>query len=139
MGESIRELLDRPGSRRHAPRRPRPAAPPCGRRWTARELRLFYRALSLFGTDFMLIARALPSKSRAQIVRYFHREELHSPARVDRALREHRGSAQGLLSRVLDRPTECSKARCDSFHSLESLDRDIAQSLRVAVGPAAPL
>ncbi|ODV89236.1 hypothetical protein CANCADRAFT_45687 [Tortispora caseinolytica NRRL Y-17796] len=55
-------------------------------RWDARETALFYRALSMWGTDFGLISQMFPGRSRRQIKSKFNFEEKKFPDKVNTAL-----------------------------------------------------
>ncbi|KAK0623134.1 hypothetical protein B0T14DRAFT_494665 [Immersiella caudata] len=54
--------------------------------WTDEETDKFFRALSMFGTDFETIARMFPGKQRKHIKLKFNREERSAPARIQAAL-----------------------------------------------------
>lgn len=55
-------------------------------KWTAEDTSLFYRAIRQFGTDFSLIERLFPGRSRKQIKRKFKTEEALNPGKVEAAL-----------------------------------------------------
>ncbi|KAH8915482.1 hypothetical protein BT69DRAFT_1229968 [Atractiella rhizophila] len=44
-------------------------------RWTEGDTALFYDAVSMFGTDFEMIAKLFPDRSRAQIKKKWNKEE----------------------------------------------------------------
>lgn len=54
--------------------------------WTDQETELFYRGLSMFGTEFQMISHMFPGKQRRHIKLKFNREERYNPARIDAAL-----------------------------------------------------
>ncbi|OAA78015.1 Homeodomain-like protein [Akanthomyces lecanii RCEF 1005] len=54
--------------------------------WTDAETELFYRGLSMFGTEFQMISHMFPGKQRRHVKLKFNREERCNPARVDAAL-----------------------------------------------------
>lgn len=56
------------------------------RRWTAEATNQFYDALSMFGTDFMMISTLFPGTGRHSIKNKFTREEKDNPERVKAAL-----------------------------------------------------
>jgi len=56
------------------------------KKWTPVETAKFYRALSQCGTDFSLIEKLFPARSRLQIKSKFKREERDHPGRIDYAL-----------------------------------------------------
>lgn len=47
---------------------------------------LFYRGLRMFGTDFMMISKIFPGRSRRQIKLKFNNEERRDPARIKETL-----------------------------------------------------
>jgi transcription factor TFIIIB component B'' len=55
-------------------------------RWDAIETDRFYQALSMWGTDFNLIAQMFPGRSRHQIKTKFKLEERRNPAKVHLAI-----------------------------------------------------
>lgn len=55
-------------------------------RWTAEQTDAFYEAIRMFGTDFAIIAKMFPGKTRGNIKRKFVREEHANPDRVKSAL-----------------------------------------------------
>ncbi|KAI5966807.1 uncharacterized protein KGF55_000216 [Candida pseudojiufengensis] len=56
-------------------------------KWTPEELKDFYQALSMFGTDFSLISQLYPHRTRKQIKAKFALEEKKYPEVIDLALR----------------------------------------------------
>lgn len=56
-------------------------------KWTPDELNDFYRALSMFGTDFSLIAQLFPHRTRKQIKSKFVLEERKFPEVIELALK----------------------------------------------------
>lgn len=54
--------------------------------WTDDETELFYRGLSMFGTEFQMISHMFPGKQRRHVKLKFNREERYNPARIDAAL-----------------------------------------------------
>jgi transcription factor TFIIIB component B'' len=58
-----------------------------GDRWEAEDTDRFYEALSMFGTDFEIISRLFPGRSRRQIKNKFNCEERKEPLRVTQALK----------------------------------------------------
>jgi len=57
-------------------------------RWSTADTGLFYRALAQFGTDFSLIERLFPGRTRRQIKSKFNAEERADPRRIEAALRD---------------------------------------------------
>ncbi|KAG0226917.1 Transcription factor TFIIIB component B [Actinomortierella wolfii] len=55
-------------------------------KWTPRETELFYEALSQWGTDFGIIQKLFPKKSRIAVRNKFKREDRINKARVEAAL-----------------------------------------------------
>ncbi|KAI3404042.2 hypothetical protein KGF56_003201 [Candida oxycetoniae] len=56
-------------------------------KWTSAELQEFYKALSMFGTDFSLISQLFPHRTRKQIKSKFALEEKKYPEVVELALK----------------------------------------------------
>ncbi|KAI5190356.1 hypothetical protein NECID01_0948 [Nematocida sp. AWRm77] len=56
-------------------------------RWSKEETLLFYKALSLCGTDFTLLEKIFTDKDRKQLKNKFTREEKLYPARISQALK----------------------------------------------------
>jgi transcription factor TFIIIB component B'' len=54
--------------------------------WTEEETELFYRGLSMFGTDFEIISKMFPGKQRRHVKLKYNREERHCPHRVTAAV-----------------------------------------------------
>jgi transcription factor TFIIIB component B'' len=54
--------------------------------WTELETEQFYRALRMIGTDFEMIAKMFPGKTRRSVKMKFNREEKVAPQRIDAAL-----------------------------------------------------
>lgn len=55
--------------------------------WTVEELLRFYKALSMWGTDFNLISQMFPYRTRRQIKAKFVNEEKKHPVMIELALR----------------------------------------------------
>lgn len=54
--------------------------------WSEEETERFYDALKMFGTDFMIISKMFPPKTRRHIKLKFNREERADPERINAAL-----------------------------------------------------
>lgn len=54
--------------------------------WDEEMTELFYRGLRMFGTDFMMISKMFPGRSRRQIKLKFNNEERRDPERIKQAL-----------------------------------------------------
>lgn len=54
--------------------------------WNEAQTNEFYKALSMFGTDFFIISKMFPGKTRRQIKLKFVREERANPVRINSAL-----------------------------------------------------
>lgn len=57
-------------------------------RWETEEVNMFYQGLSMFGTDFTMLAGLFPHRTRRQIKNKFNVEERKDPLRVTMALRK---------------------------------------------------
>ena len=55
-------------------------------RWKQEDTELFYQAIGAFGTDFTLITRLFPSRTRSQVKRKYLTESRKDPARIDGAI-----------------------------------------------------
>jgi transcription factor TFIIIB component B'' len=55
-------------------------------RWTKEDTEKFYKALQQYGSDFSLIAKLFPNRTRRQIRNKFKKEEKDNIKRVDWAL-----------------------------------------------------
>ncbi|KAG0294419.1 Transcription factor TFIIIB component B [Dissophora globulifera] len=55
-------------------------------RWTEQETELFYEAISQWGTDFGIICRLFPSKTRVAVRNKYKREDRYNHSRVEAAL-----------------------------------------------------
>ena len=58
-------------------------------RWTDEETELFYKVLAMCGTDFSMISKFFPDRSRKMIVNKFHREEAKNKERVLACISKH--------------------------------------------------
>lgn len=106
-------------------------------KWKDKDTRLFFKALSLFGTDFSMIALLFKGRDRSQLINKYHKEERDNPARVEDALRIHRQGSSRVLRRcnqILDQPRREGGisnrlVRFGSASSLDSLDQMIYTEL----------
>ena len=55
-------------------------------KWLPEETEKFYKALQIFGTDFSIIMKLLPGRSRKQIKNKFNREERENSQKIDSIL-----------------------------------------------------
>ena len=56
-------------------------------KWTKEDTEFFFQALRQFGTDFSLIQRLFPGRSRRQIKKKYLMEDKMNPTRVEEAIR----------------------------------------------------
>ena len=56
-------------------------------KWSKEDTELFYRAMTQFGTDFSLIARLFPGRSRRQVKRKYLIEDRADPRRIEQAIK----------------------------------------------------
>lgn len=56
-------------------------------RWTNEEIETFYKAIRQCGTDFSLVERFFPNRTRRQIKNRYKKEEKTNPSKIDDALR----------------------------------------------------
>ncbi len=59
-------------------------------KWEEAETEKFYNALRLFGTDFSLMERIFPGRTRRQLKLKFKREERNSPEKIDYAMKNRK-------------------------------------------------
>tara|TARA_B100001778_G_scaffold223039_1_gene184935 strand:- start:21 stop:434 length:414 start_codon:yes stop_codon:yes gene_type:complete len=52
-------------------------------KWSKQETELFYKAMEQFGTDFTLIQRLFPSRTRRQVKAKYLKEQNNNDARVE--------------------------------------------------------
>lgn len=72
-------------------------------KWTDGETERFYQALRSFGTDFTLMQRIFPSRSRGMLKRKFKREERENAEKIDQALGNRRDDTdRNLLTDVAE-------------------------------------
>lgn len=57
-----------------------------GDKWTDEENDIFFKALSMYGTDFSMISVLFPHRDRRHIRNKFKKEERERPDEVERAL-----------------------------------------------------
>ena len=58
------------------------------KKWSPEETEKFYKALQIFGTDFSILMKLLPGRSRKQIKNKFNKEERVNPERIDATLKQ---------------------------------------------------
>lgn len=80
-------------------------------KWQPDETETFFRALAQYGTDFSLIERILPHRSRRQIKLKFKREERENPARVTDSLRRRLPANTEELQRIVEQVQSARAAR----------------------------
>ena len=119
-------------------------------KWKERDTKLFFKALSLFGTDFSMIALIFRARDRSQLINKYHKEERDNPKRVEAALKTHRQGSSHVLKRCsrilentnngLDTTVEIkTRVRGGSASSLDSLDQLIFDELDVQIGRGSKL
>lgn len=59
------------------------------RKWSDKELRLFYKGLEMFGMDFSLMETLFPKRNKKQLLRKFHKEKKKESLKIDNALMNH--------------------------------------------------
>ncbi|KAE8260038.1 hypothetical protein A4X13_0g614 [Tilletia indica] len=97
-------------------------------RWSKDETEKFFRAISQWGTDFEMIARLFPTRSRHQIKLKFSREEKLDPARINLAFKtripvdlEAYGAAVG--RNLSGPPPKVSVKKPDDYLKMEEQER----------------
>ncbi|KAL9931915.1 hypothetical protein V8E36_009230 [Tilletia maclaganii] len=102
-------------------------------RWAKEETDKFYMAISQWGTDFEMIARLFPTRSRHQIKLKFSREEKQDPDRVNLAFKTRIPvdlEAYGLaVGRNLSGPApKISVKKPDDYLKMEEQERLLRES-----------
>ncbi|OIR57044.1 MAG: putative transcription initiation factor TFIIIB subunit Bdp1 [Amphiamblys sp. WSBS2006] len=69
-------------------------------KWKPEETDLFYEALCCCGTDFFLIKKFFPDKTRDQVRQKYKREERSDPRKLDECLRNKKKFDRGVLERI---------------------------------------
>ncbi|KAK3180096.1 hypothetical protein K4F52_008496 [Lecanicillium sp. MT-2017a] len=88
--------------------------------WTDQETELFYRGLSMFGTEFQMISHMFPGKQRRHIKLKFNREERYNPKRIDAALTGEKTTKMDIEEYKL-----LTGAEFESVASIEAEHREI--------------
>lgn len=107
------------------------------KKWQERETKLFLRALSLFGTDFSMIAILFKGRNRSQVINKFHSEEKENPEAIEKALKNHNYGESRLLRKYkklfenakVEAETPIPRGRINSNASLDSTDQTIYDEL----------
>ena len=103
------------------------------RRWSKKEIRILYKGLIMFGTDFSSISALLENKNRNQIIKKFHREEKKNCEKVENCLEKHLDCVDKLIfnfSGIIPEDTEFKKKRLNRIMSTDSVDPLIRANLR---------
>ena len=103
-------------------------------KWKEKDTKLFFKALSVFGTDFSMVALLFRGRDRSQLINKYHKEERDNPSRVELALKTHRQGGSKVMrhcNRLLSQPELEVTTRCrgGSASSLDSLDMVITAEL----------
>lgn len=96
------------------------------------------RALSIFGTDFSMIALMLKGRTRSMIINKFHQEERQNAEQVESAIKLHTSGKSRITNRykhLLDNAKAEAEVgyrreRLDSANSLDSTDQTIYRELK---------
>ena len=146
MSKSLKDLIETKEKRRkkisklstlNLPVNPPVAGPSPHKekRWSKRELRMLYKGLSLFGTDFSAIATIIPQKTRNQVIHKYHREDKINKTEVLRSLKKHEQCESTLIKHFGDiLPSQdnirVKGSRFNSVASADSVDVLIKQNLQ---------
>ena len=105
-------------------------------KWTSEESKLFFRALSLFGTDFSMITLMFQGRNRSQIINKFHKEEKEHPEKIEQSLMSHKHCSSRLLNRYSDflqnaqrNAIEVQIVKKKRSESMDSVDETIYEEL----------
>ena len=83
-------------------------------KWSKDDTELFYRAMTQFGTDFSLIARLFPGRTRRQVKRKYLIEDRADPRRVERCISNRETDPaiyKALISVLQEQAAEADLAR----------------------------
>ncbi|KAI9205714.1 uncharacterized protein BJ171DRAFT_499431 [Polychytrium aggregatum] len=105
-------------------------------KWTKEETRLFYDALSMFGTDFNLISKMFPGKNRTLLKRKYRLEERLHGSLVTKALRHRKTPDQDVLETMELRANQERSLREAEQQALGTLPDPQGQSLAAGERPA---
>ena len=98
-------------------------------KWSKDDTELFYRAMTQFGTDFSLIARLFPGRTRRQVKRKYLIEDRADPRRVEAAIK-HRDQDPAMYKKLIEvlqaQAAEADLAR-SSIDARVVLDADTAE------------
>lgn len=90
--------------------------------WSEEETDRFYEALKMFGTDFFIISKMFPPKTRRQIKLKFIREERLDADRVNRAL-----SGESTVPMSLNHFAEATGQDIEKFKDPRELEEELRQ------------
>ncbi|KAM0436953.1 hypothetical protein ACHAPT_002668 [Fusarium lateritium] len=90
--------------------------------WTDAETELFYRGLSMFGTNFEMISKMFPGKQRRHVKLKYNREERHCPRRIDAAV-----MGEKTVKMDLDEYKALTGSEFESVESIEAEQRKIQE------------
>lgn len=88
--------------------------------WSEEETDRFYEALKMFGTDFFIISKMFPPKTRRQIKLKFIREERLDADRINRAL-----SGESTVAMSLDHFAEATGQDIENFKDPRELEEEL--------------
>lgn len=96
-------------------------------------MRLFYKGLVLFGTDFSSIANSLKHKTRNQVINKYHWEEKKCREWIEEALNSHTKCESKLIENfndIIPLESEIRRIRKNSMFSADSMDITIKKNIR---------
>ena len=97
-------------------------------RWSIADTRLFYKALSQYGTDFQLIAQLFPKRDRKQVKAKFKKEEKNNPRLIDQALRTRLPIDVSEFERAMQRTAQEKEELIDVEAKLAAEDKAAADA-----------
>ena len=101
-------------------------------KWNKEDTELFYRAMTQFGTDFSLIARLFPGRTRRQVKRKYLIEDRADPRRVEAAIQNREQDPAMYKNLISVLKAQAAERMESSIDARVVLDGDNA-----AVNPAA--
>lgn len=109
-------------------------------KWSKEDTELFYRAMTQFGTDFSLIARLFPGRTRRQVKRKYLIEDRADPRRVEAAIQNRDQDPalyKNLIAVLKAQAAEAEPAKED-IDARVVLDGDSKEDASSDPEPAAP-
>ena len=99
-------------------------------KWTPEETRKFFKAIEIFGSDFSMIAKLFPTRTRNQVKNKFRKEEKESSEKIEQSFRKHKLSGKkSLKDKIKNFSTTLLRGDSKNY-TLPKTDNDIADFAR---------